>query len=156
MTIPNIPNKTQIFHGKRWDKYMYSSILIFYSLLLLVFIFKPGKGGQYLRIADIVFIGMLLLLAAEGLRAGTIQTSSEGVTVYGCTRYWRWRWSEVKQFSTQVRSLPFTPSRHPVLVVTARDGRTHVIKTVNATPSRTGEPTWIEQAVTALNARLTG
>ena len=153
---PFVPsNAPEEFHGTRWDKRLYCGMYVVYALLLLPFVFVPGKGGVGLSIAVALLIVVMLAASWRGRRYGTVLADASGLIAFGPLRRRHWDWSDIQYFDVGRSSLAFAPASNRVcLRVHQNNGETVVLRAITARPGRL-DAGWLEVATAALNNRLT-
>jgi hypothetical protein len=93
----------------------------------------------------------LVVLAVRAWRSAIAIVDDKEVLVRTLLRTRRWRRSEVRRFVAGTRVIGMGGWRRRVFGIVFVDGRTRWLTEINSRPPRHGVPTWIDEAVSALN-----
>ena len=103
----------------------------------------------------LVFAGVLELalavLAVHAWRSAIAIVDDKDVLVRTLLRTRRWPRSEVRRFAADTRVIGMGGWRRRVFGIAFVDGTTRWLTEINSRPPRGGVPTWIDEAVSALN-----
>jgi hypothetical protein len=93
----------------------------------------------------------LAVLAVRAWRSAIAVVDDKEVLVRTLLRTRRWPRSEVRRFVADTRVIGMGGWRRRVFGIVFVDGTTRWLTEINSRPPRDGVPTWIDEAVSALN-----
>lgn len=120
-------------------------MLVFLSLLLL-----PSVGS---RVFGIICAAILAVLAYRTLRTATVVASPTRVVIRSTVRTRRFRWSEIRSFSTAIGRVGVNPLPRVVLVVQLASSEVWSVGDFNSW-RRPGRRPYVEVVAASLNQML--